>query len=125
MDRLLASRRRAASHYAAAFDGCSWAAPQHVPAGWAHDYWCYAVALDSPEIWQPFTEAVVRHGGERPYGAWRLTYQEPAFRHLAEDGCCPVAEDLQPRLVQMQTNNLAKSANNANAVHLAVQELGG
>jgi perosamine synthetase len=116
-------RRINAAYYREAIKGCSWITPQHVPAGWAHDYWTYAVALEDAKLWEPFTDAIVRYGGEMPYGAWRLTYQEPAFRHLAEDGCCPVAESLQPRLVQFQTNRDAML--NADAVHAAIREVNG
>jgi len=124
-DWLLESRRRAARLYAQAVEGCSWLRPQAVPPGATHDYWTYAVVLESAELWRPFTDLVVIHGGEMPYGAWRLTYQEPAFRHLAEPGCCPVAESLQPRLVQFQTNDILAAARNADAVHAAVRELNG
>jgi perosamine synthetase len=124
-DALKADRRQAASYYREAIAGCAWITPQFVPEGWTHDYWCYAVALDSADLWHPFVDAVVRHGGERPYAAWRLTYQEPAFRHLAADGCCPVAESLQPRLVQFQTNNLASAEKNAEAARHAIREIGG
>ncbi len=122
---LLKLREIAAAKYREAMDGCPWITPQHVPDGWTHDYWCYAVALESAELWHPFVEAIERHGGERPYACWRITYQEPAFRHLAEDGTCPVAEDLQPRLVQMQTNSIEAARTNADAVALAIKELNG
>lgn len=124
-ESLIARRRYAGSMYREVVAGCPWITPQHVPEGWAHDYWCYAVALADKALWPAFTDAIVRHGGEMPYGAWRLTYQEPAFRHLAEDGCCPVAEDLQPRLVQFQTNDLASARSNADAVAKAITEIGG
>lgn len=125
---LLSDRAKAASMYRQAISCCDWLIPQHVPEGWGHDYWTYAVALG---LWQPgvvwkyFAAAIQKHGGERPYAAWMLTYQEPAFRHLAPDGTCPVAEDLQPRLVQLQTNNLESAEKNANALRLAIRELGG
>jgi dTDP-4-amino-4,6-dideoxygalactose transaminase len=123
-DALIYERRHCARLYREAHVGCSWIKAQHVPEGWTHDYWTYAVALESAELWQPFTEAIVRHGGEMPYGAWRITYQEPAFRHLAEDGTCPIAEDLQPRLVQFQTNSLESARTNADAVAKAIAEIG-
>ena len=120
------SRRvKCAGYYRDAVAGCPWITPQHVPPGWTHDYWCYAVALEHRDLWHPFVDAIERHGGERPYAAWRLTYQEPAFRHLAEDGCCPVAEDLQPRLAQFQTNDLESAHKNADAVACAIREVGG
>jgi perosamine synthetase len=121
----IAERRKAAAFYRDAIAGCAWITPQHVPDGWTHDYWCYAVALESADLWHPFVDAVVRHGGERPYAAWKITYLEPAFRHLAEPGTCPIAEHLQPRLVQLQTNNLQSSEKNADALQKAIREIGG
>lgn len=122
-DTLIAERRLAARMYDGAIDGCGWITPQHVPEGWSHDYWAYAVALDDKSLWHPFVDAVVRHGGERPFACWRLTYGEPAFAHLKPEGGCPVAESLQPRIVQGQTNDLASAERNADAWHAAIQEL--
>ena len=121
----LAGRRRAAQFYAAAVAGCPWITPQYVPEGWTFDAWAYAFAVESVDLWHPLTAAMVRHGAEMPYGCWRITYKEPAFRHLAPDGTCPVAEDLQPRIVQCQTNNLESAERNANALQRAIQEVGG
>lgn len=124
-DRLKADRRAAAAMYREAIAGCEWITPQHVPDGWEHDYWCYAVALDRGMEWGRLADAIQKHGGERPYAAWRLTYQEPAFRYLAPDGICPVAEDLQPRLLQFQTNTLQAAERNAEALRRTIRELGG
>jgi dTDP-4-amino-4,6-dideoxygalactose transaminase len=130
-DRLKAERQDCAAMYHTAIAGCDWLTPQHVPDGYTHDYWTFAVATDTPERCLALLDAVERHGGERPYPAWRLTYREPAFRHLTpqkiitglpgmwpgdriETGetTCPVAESIQPRLVQFQTNNLASAERN-------------
>ena len=128
-DYLKSLRLKAAYYYREAIEGCNWITPQHVPDGWTHDYWCYAVALESAELWEPFTESIVRHGGEMPYGAWRLTYQEPAFKYLRETVMhgfdCPIAEDLQPRLVQAQTNDVASAQRNADAWAKAIREIDG
>ncbi len=147
-DELKATRRRAAALYREATAGCDWLTPQYVPDGWTHDYWCYTVALalplegvmtaHSPDgdylvpklknrawDWKRLADAIVRHGGEMPYGAWRLTYEEPAFRHLATDGTCPEAEWLQPSLMQFQTNDLDSADRNANALRRAIKELDG
>jgi perosamine synthetase len=133
----LARRRRSADLYREAIEGCDWITPQYTPEGWTHDYWCYAIALKDKSLWKPFTEAVVRHGGEMPYGAWRLTYHEPAFRHFTprpanqarlipgsiDFPACPVAEDLQPRLVQGQTNSLESAERNAKAWKRAIEDV--
>ncbi len=123
-DEFLRERRQSAAMYRAAVHGCEWLTPQHVPEGWTHDYWSYAVATDTPAraIW--LLDAIERHGGKRPYPAWRLTYQEPAFRHLADDGSCPVAESLQPRLVQFQTHDQEVATRNATALLRAMDEVG-
>jgi perosamine synthetase len=121
-DQLLAIRREAAFLYQSAIVGCEWLTQQYVPKRWTHDYWTYAVATDTPQRCLALLDAVAKRG-ERPYPAWRLTYQEPAFRHLALDGTCPVAESLQPRLIQFQTNDLASAARNAKALKRAIQEV--
>jgi len=117
-------RNQCADLYRAAIQDCTWLTPQHVPDGWQHDYWTFAVATDTRARCLWLLDAVERHGGERPYPAWRITFQEPAFRHLALDGTCPVAEDLQPRLVQLQTNNLTSAIRNARALSRAIEEAG-
>ncbi len=124
-DRLLGQRRQAAAIYRDAIGGCDWITPQYVPNGWQHDYWCYSVALEHEHLWHPFVDAIEANGGERPYAAWRITYFEPAFKHLAKAGTCPIAEDLQPRLLQLQTNKLDSAERNAAAIRLAIKEIGG
>jgi perosamine synthetase len=132
-DALLTDRAVAASLYADAVAGCDWLTPQYVPEGWTHDYWTYAVACDTPERARWLQDAVVQHGGERPYGAWRLTYREPAFSYLSLDSYfdgvlkvpgayCPIAESLQPRLLQFQTNDLVSAQRNARALAAAIRE---
>lgn len=122
-DALLERRRYAATCYADAIRGYSWATPQFRPEGWPHSYWTYAIACDTKERADRLQEAIVSLGGERCYRAWRITYQEPAFRHLAPDGTCPVAEDLQPRILQLQTNHkdAAESEDAAECLHKALQ----
>jgi len=117
-------RQDCADLYRAAVQGCEWLTPQYVPDGWHHDYWTYAVATDTPERALWLLDAMERHGGERPYPAWRLTYQEPAFRapHGMNTGTCPVAESLQPRLVQFQTNDFQQAKRNAHALRRAIDE---
>lgn len=114
-------RKIAASFYETAIKDADWITPQYVPQGWSHDYWCYAIALKDKALVRPLSDSIVKHGGERPYGAWRLTYGEPAFKHLT--GTCSVAENLQPRLLQLQTNDLKSAERNSNALWRAIQEI--
>lgn len=135
-DDLRDNRLECATLYADVIDnaGCDWLTPQHVPEGWRHDYWTYAVACDTPERARLLAAHMAVHGGETPYPAWKLTYDEPAFRHLVYkgrfydrdeyDNPCPVAESLQPRILQMQTNNLASAERNATALRRAIDDVG-
>ena len=120
---LLLQRKACAQLYHEAIQGCDWLTPQHVPHGTSHDYWCYAVACDTPERAIRFAEAIAKHGAERPFPAWRLTFDEPAFRHLDPGpDACPVARSLQPRILQAQTNDLASAETNAVAWRKAIAE---
>jgi perosamine synthetase len=147
-DELLIVRQDCANLYRFAHARCPWITPQAEPLGYHNDFWTYAVACDTPERALWLADAMVKHGGERPYFAWRLTYQEPAFLNLVDNGAlypniewvgsitspvtgypanwavnvCPVAESLQPRLLQFQTNNLESAERNATALRRAIQE---
>jgi dTDP-4-amino-4,6-dideoxygalactose transaminase len=135
----LTTRELSAMKYRDAIRGCDWLTPQHIPEGWQHDMWSFAVACDTPERANALSDSIVLHGGERPYGCWALSYNEPALRHLnppdvfctdtgemevrAHSYPCPVAESLQPRLLQFATNNLASAERNAVALRRAIEEL--
>jgi perosamine synthetase len=123
MPETLDNRRYAAWLYRDALAGSEGLTPQFVPEGWRHDYWTFTIAVGGYNMAPLLADAMVRHGAERPFPAWKLTYQEPAFRHLAPDGTCPVAESLQPNLLQMQTNDIASAERNAHALKLAIREL--
>ena len=105
-----------------------WITVQKVPPNTVHHFWCFPLLLheDGPDF-RTFADAIERHGGERPYAAWRITYKEPAFRHLQPTDGCPVAESIQPRLVQLQTNFLTTEDMEHAAVALgeAIVELNG
>ena len=125
-DQLLADRREAAALYRDELDGYDWLTPQFVPDGWTFDAWTFAVACDTPQRALSLQNAVEKYGGERPYAAWRLTYDEPAFDFLgrgfgAQMIACPVAESLQPRLLQFQTNSLESATRNAKALRSALR----
>ena len=72
-------------------------------------------------MWHDFKNLFISKGGLPFYGAWRLSYQEPFMQKLdllrreelienkhleayKKGGICPIAEDIQPRLMQFKTN---------------------
>lgn len=153
-DALLQLRQDCANFYRDVLNGTSgsWISRQFVPLGCRHDYWTFAIACDTPNRAFYLANAVRFHGGEQPFPAWRLSHQEPALQHLAPgqvaksvrrdsfgvlawpasaaeresvQGACPVAESLQPRILQFQTNNLESAERNAAALRRAISDLQG
>ena len=57
-------------------------------------------------VWRDFYTKFCDFGGEGFYGAWRLAYDEPLFADIIppEHRQCPVADRVQPRLMQFKTN---------------------
>jgi len=91
-----------------------WLRPQAIPEGVEHSWWSYVLKLDRPDVnWYDFRDRFRAAGGDGIYAAWRLTYLEPAFRNgrfaghqtqIFDKGLCPVAESVQPKLLQFKTN---------------------
>jgi perosamine synthetase len=98
-----------------------WFTPQYVGKDYVNSYWTWVCKLDINKIgWHVLRDKFLENGGHGVYGAWQLTYMEPMFRNLTllgrekfiskenRDryalGSCPVAENLQPRLMQFKTN---------------------
>lgn len=133
VDTLRAVRRASAAAYLSVLAGVDWLQLQGgvTDATGAlsatHSVWALALAAENSVQAAQIATAVTRHGGERPYAAWRLAYREPALEQLLPAGHpgCPVAEDLQRRILQFQTNDLASAEKNAEALRLAIAEIGG
>lgn len=118
------NRAHCAGLYHEAMARCSWLKRQYVPETWTHHWWAWSVAISEPELWETFVRLIVAHGGERPYAAWRLTYNEPVFEEPYRDAC-PHAEWLQPRLLQFQTNSIYAAHRNSDAVEKALRDIEG
>lgn len=122
IDQLVQRRIDVAQLFDRAIQGFeSWFIPQKVPDGYGHSYWTWVARIEHPSItWYQFRDRFIELGGDGVYAAWKLTYLEPMFsemkllgrekfitlsnRVLYSEGNCPVAERLQPRLVQFKTN---------------------
>ena len=130
-----------ANLYGEALRGCEWLIPQAVPEGYVHSYWTYVLKLDTDRVdfnWYDFRRQYVEFGGDGPYGAWQLTYLEPAFhgKNFSPGECpaqvygaslCPVAESIQPKLLQFKTNylDMAIAEQKAEALQKTIQYFGG
>lgn len=91
-----------------------WLRPQTIPEGITHSWWTYVLKLDRANVnWYDFRDRFRASGGDGVYAAWRLTYLEPVFQgakfadhqtQIFDKGLCPVAESVQPYLLQFKTN---------------------
>ncbi len=127
IDELIERRMQIAEMYLEAIDGCSWLTPQHTPDDCVNSYWTFVCRFDEEgcgDSWDAFRDRFRELGGDFVYGAWQLTYNEPVFQDRSflggsfpvdteiykgqhrswQPGLCPVAEELQPRLMQFKTN---------------------
>ena len=115
IEYLIQKRINIASLYIKAIKGCDWLKPQYVSKKAVHSYWAFTVTLE-PNIynisWSDFRNCFIKNGGKTFYGAWSLSYLEPSLLGLKfstnsleyNKGLCPIAENIQPKLIQLKTN---------------------
>jgi perosamine synthetase len=127
LDEFVAKRRAIARMYEEVVADCDWLLPQHVPDGYVSACWTYAVRYEGAETigasWREFRAKHREFGGEPFYAAWSVLYLEPAIQNdvfygkgcpthcplyegefHVEPGTCPVAEEVQPKLMLFQNN---------------------
>lgn len=114
LEEFVNTRTKVANFFREAMLGCDWLVPQFTPSECKHTYWSFVLKLDHSTInWYDFRDQYMKNGGDGIYAAWQLTYLEPAFRnkkfHSSQSqsftpGLCPVAETIQPKLLQFKTN---------------------
>jgi perosamine synthetase len=112
-------RQHMAEKYREVVESCDMLRPQQAREGDAHAYWSYAVKLIADDVdWMDFRRRHVDGGGDGIYAAWTLCYLEDSIpdiraylrslgfehRFAAEPGLCPNAEEIQPRIMQLTTN---------------------
>jgi perosamine synthetase len=119
MDFFINLRISSADLFEKVVRNCEYMTPQVTPPGYLNTYWTYVVKYNHPEItWQEFRRKFVELGGDGIYAAWVLTYEEDLFlSEIYKERCpsiyegleyprgiCPVAERVQPSLMQFVTN---------------------
>ena len=83
---------------------------QKIPEGYTSSFFTYAVESPFEKIneWKNFHDYHINNGGDDFYAAMILGYEEPIMRELGYydkcKGTCPVAEQIQPKMMQFKTN---------------------
>lgn len=122
VDELVDLRIKSANLFIEAMKTCDYLIPQELPDGFVNSYYTLGVIYDGKESigvsWEDFRKAYVEAGGDGIYGAWSVPYLEPmvATRQFVKrcpwiyenviypQGLCPVAESIQPKIMQFKTN---------------------
>jgi perosamine synthetase len=103
VDELVEMRIFCANLFIEAMEGCDFLTPQYVPDGYTNSYYTLGVVYDG-DSWEGFRQAYIANGGDGIYGAWSVPYLEPVMSGRSIMGDCPVAEFIQPKLMQFKTN---------------------
>ena len=93
---------------------CKWIVPQVIPEGYKHSHYTFSFEYKGQEevgiSWKQFYNMYVEMGGDGFYSACVVPYLEPVFQNhefykeIYKRGMCPVAEDLQKKIMQFKTN---------------------
>jgi len=129
LDELVAMRVDTANIFLDVISSSKYFIPQQIPTNRNHSFYTLGVRYlgDQKGVdWKDFRRTYVEEGGDGIYGAWSVPYLEPLMsnrRFVEHDpdiysavefpkGLCPIAEEIQPQIMQFKTNyrslNLAK-----------------
>lgn len=133
----LDSRKLCAKLFKEAVKDCSWLATQPTSQdGVEHTYYTFGVSYKGEEVkgvaWQDFYDRFCNAGGDGFYSNCKNPYLEPYFRGQSYShqtflpGLCPVAEDLQSRIMAFKTNykDLQIVARQAEILNNLIDEIG-
>lgn len=130
LDELVEMRIQSARIFIEVMKDCEYLTPQKTPEGYTNSYYTLGVVYTGMEkigvSWEEFRKTYINAGGDGIYGAWAVPYLEPVIAERKfvgrcpwiynntqyHAGLCPVAEHIQPLVMQFKTNyrdlNLAK-----------------
>ena len=122
LDKKVAQRKVVAEMFIDEMSSCKYMTPQYTPPGYENSYFTLGFTYDGETMrgvtWQQFREKYVSLGGDGFYGAWSVPYLEPVMQQrkfvkrypqiygdiFYTNGLCPVAESIQPKIMQFKTN---------------------
>ena len=103
IDFLVERRKACAELFLKTIEDCDWILPQKVPEGIENTYWTFTVRYER-DNWKAFYNKLKENGGDGFYGGLSVAYEEPVMKKYNYIGKCPVAEKIQPKMMQFKTN---------------------
>ena len=136
IEELVERRKKVASFFLEAVKDCSWMIKQDTIKDANHTYYTagfvYLGEKQKSINWTSFYEKFTSLGGDGFYSAWVNPYLEDTLygksyaNTLCKEGICPVAEDLQKKLMLFKTNyrNLDQAKRQAEILSNLIDEIG-
>ena len=122
VEELVELRQKTAKIFMDVMAGCDYLVPQENLQDTVNSYYALGVVYHGEESmgipWADFRRTYIELGGDGFYGAWSVPYLEPVIssgtfkQRLPQvyqnldypEGLCPVAERIQPKLMQFKAN---------------------
>jgi perosamine synthetase len=122
IETLVELRIKSASYFLDSLTNSKMFTPQFVSNRATHSYYTLGVRYNGDKLygitWQEFRKRYISQGGDGIYGAWSVPYLEPLMssevykksnldiyeKIYYYEGLCPVAERIQPEIMQFKTN---------------------
>ena len=122
IDELVELRIKSAKYFIEAMNETDFLIPQRVYEGYTNSYYTLGVKYEGEKkigiSWEKFRKEYIEAGGDGIYGAWSVPYLEPVIKEQIYAkrypeiynnisyplGLCPIAESIQPKLMQFKTN---------------------
>jgi perosamine synthetase len=122
LDELVKLRVESAAIFMEVMAECDYLTPQFTPKECTNSYYTLGVIYEGAKkigvSWDDFRKEYVKQGGDGFYGAWSVPYLEPVISERGfvkrcpqiyekvhySKGLCPVAESIQPKIMQFKTN---------------------
>lgn len=104
-DEIVERRKEIAKYFLNAVKECDWIIPQYVPDDYVNSYWTFTVRYIGDLSWREFYNIYKKNGGDGFYGGLSVVYQELFMKDFDYINTgCPIAEKVQPQMMQFKTN---------------------
>jgi len=138
IEEIVTKRQKVARLFSHAVIDCNWIKPQLIPIDYLHSHYTFSFEFLGLEkfgmTWKDFYNLYTEAGGDGFYSACVVPYLEPVFKNsnnkklklISTLNHCPVAEDLQKKIMQFKTNyrSLEEAENKANILKKVIDKIG-
>ena len=136
INELVERRQKVASFFLEAAKNCKWMIAQDIINDANHTYLTVGFKYLGEEQksikWTSFYNKYTSSGGDGFYSAWTNPYLENALygktygNTICKEGLCPIAEDLQKKLMLFKTNyrNLDQAKHQAELLSILIDDIG-